>query len=193
MNHIIDESSIDHILSLAHSHVHNYVIPGLTSSLIGERSPHGSVRMFECSRDHQEVITPHSHRFDFTSIVLRGSVVNRIWEPMEGGDTYQTVHLDYSGEIGRHSKRLGPVLEWGFKDREYVKGQAYSMQADEVHSIWFSRGAVVLLFEGPTIRKASVCIEPFINGQLVETMTVQPWMFSQKGGTDQPNPQPSGD
>lgn len=85
MNRIADDLSVDHILSLTHSHVHNYVIPGLTSSLIGEQSPHGSVRVFQCLRDHQEVITPHSHRFDLTCIVLRGSVMNRIWEPVEGG------------------------------------------------------------------------------------------------------------
>ena len=57
--------SIEALLRMKHSPVRNYAIPGLTSSLIGSPSPNGTVRIFECSREHQEPIIPHSHRFSF--------------------------------------------------------------------------------------------------------------------------------
>lgn len=182
-------NDVEAVLAAAHSPVHNYVIPGLTSSLLDTTSKPGStVRVFTCSRDHQEVITPHSHRFNFECIVMRGQVTNRIWKREAGGDTYQTVVLEYSGEIGKHIKRKREVQEWTYHDEVYVQGQTYSMSADQVHSIWFSRGAVVLFFEGPQVQNHSIAIEPYINGEMIDTMTVQPWMF-RKGvdGNDHTN------
>ncbi len=171
---------LEHILTMAHSHVHNYVIPGLTSSLIGDPGPRGCVRLFRCSRDHQEPITPHSHRFNFNCIVLRGWVVNRTWRVAkldEEGDEFQTVHLHYNGEIGRHSKVDGAVERWLYDDKSYHAGDTYSMLADEVHSIKFSRGAAVLFFEGPALSNSSIAIEPVVNMERIPTSDVQPWMF----------------
>lgn len=172
--------SLDHILSMAHSHVRNYVIPGLTSSLIGTPGPQGTLRLFQCSREHQEVITPHSHRFDLACLVLEGWVKNRLWTKTSAvgdGDEYQTIHLEYCGEIGQYQKHHGEVTRWEFNDYSFDKGEWYFMQADEVHSIHFSRGCAVLLFEGPQISSTSICIEPFVDGEVVETMDVKPWMF----------------
>lgn len=42
----LDDAHIDSIIAMSHSHVHNYVIPGLTSSLIGTPNHKGSVRLF---------------------------------------------------------------------------------------------------------------------------------------------------
>ena len=50
------------------SKVANYVIAGLDSYML----ENGNIRMFENSRKHQDMITPHSHRFDFVCLVLSG-------------------------------------------------------------------------------------------------------------------------
>lgn len=169
------------LVSMAHSPVRNYAIPGLTSWLIGEPSKHGTVRMFECSREHQEPITPHSHRFDFQCWVLAGSVRNRVWYSTyphdPAGDFYQQSRLHYEGGIGKYTVHpMGPA-KWCYSDRTYAEGQCYAMEAREIHSIYFARGTRVLFFEGPQESDTSVILEPWVDGETVPTLTVEPWMF----------------
>lgn len=170
---------INALLGMAHSPVQNYVIPGLTSYLIGNPGPTGAVRLFRNERDHQESIAPHSHRFDFRCFVVGGWVTNRIWLPCgdTSGDLYMTSELQYRGDIGRYEKVPGASKRWRHADKSYFKGESYSMKADEVHSIKFSRGAVVLFFEGPQVSDTSILLEPFVGGETVPTGQVQPWMF----------------
>jgi hypothetical protein len=165
------------LMRMRHSPVRNYAIPGLTSWLIGEPSPRGTVRMFECSREHVEPISPHSHRFDFQSWVLRGTVRNRIWRSDTSADLYRQVRLKYDGDIGRYIHEPGSVSRWGFEDHVYNEGECYSMKYYQVHSIYFSRGAVVLFFEGPQVTEQSIALEPVVDGVAVPTFKVEPWMF----------------
>ncbi len=166
------------LMEMAHSPVHNYAIPGLTSYLIGKEEPgRGLVRMFHSERDHQEEITPHSHRFGFVCQVLVGSVINRVWERNEGGDQFLETRLTYCDQIGDYSRESGTVDRWIHRDQEYLAGDVYSMRAEEVHSIKFSRGAVVLFFEFPTTNSQSVILEPWVDDQHIRTMEVKPWMF----------------
>src|SRR5688572_7069582 len=92
------------LLKMAHSPIRNYAIPGLTSSLIGAPSPAGTVRLFQNSRDHQEPIVPHSHRFDFMCWVLAGAVRNRVWRRAmsydKNADFYRSSRLIYGGKAG---------------------------------------------------------------------------------------------
>jgi hypothetical protein len=172
---------IDALLKMAHSPVRNYVVPGLTSSLIGNPSAHGTMRLFQCERDHQESITPHSHRFGFQCWVLRGSVRNRIWTQHAREDVsfdwFLTTTLAYKGEFGKYTKNGRSVDRWGYEDTVYHAGQCYAMQADEVHSIFFARNTVVLFFEGATESNESIILEPFVDGEVVPTFKVEPWMF----------------
>lgn len=174
--------SVAALLKMAHSPVRNYVVPGLTSSLIGAKSDTGTIRLFECERDQQEAITPHSHRFNFQCWVLSGSVRNRIWSMSYDSDTeadwYTATTLSYSGEIGQYEPVATNRHRWRYADSVFGEGECYSMRADEVHSIWFSRGAKVLFFEGPTLANESKIIEPYVNGATVPTMEVKPWMFA---------------
>lgn len=167
------------LLDMVHSSIRNYAVPGLTSSLIGMPSPCGTVRLFECSRNHQESITPHSHRFDFQCWVLRGHIRNRLWEmtTSDRGDAYSKSTLKYCGSIGNYEIEDGLVSNWCFTESIFDSGQCYSMKAHEVHSIYFSRGAVVLFFEGPTKTDTSIILEPFVHGSKVPTFKVEPWMF----------------
>lgn len=60
----------------------------------------------------------------------------------------------------------------------YVHGDFYSMKASEIHSITFSRDALVLFFEGPEKATETLILEPFVDGQTVPTFQVQPWMYA---------------
>ncbi len=171
--------NIELLMQMAHSPLMNYAVPGLTSSLIGAPSKEGAVRMFQSDRDQIEVITPHSHRFDFTCIVLSGRVRNLIWKQVsEGnGDEYQQSHLVYRDKPGSYKKTPGSVDFWSYGERTYTAGDSYSMKADQVHSIYFSRGAQVLFFEGPAVSDTSIVLEPHVNGETIQTLEVKPWMF----------------
>lgn len=173
------------LLRMAHSPVRNYVLPGLTSSLIGAPSPHGTVRLFQNTRDHQETITPHSHRFDFQCWVLRGSVRNRLWLSRgynDGeSDLYRKTTLSYRGTIGEYDATSGEDGWWHHKTYTYEAGQCYGMASHEIHSIFFSRDAIVLFFEGPAKADASVILEPVAYGEVVPTFEVKSWMFQREG------------
>lgn len=165
---------------MKHSPVRNYAIPGLTSWLIGAPTVHGCVRLFECSREHHEPITPHSHRFDFECVVLAGSVRNILWTPVADerrGDRYQSSRLIYRGGIGHYAIDKDGIDTYEGTAFAYRAGDSYSMKADEIHSIYFSRGAKVLFFEGPTIADESLILEPYVDGEVVSTFKVEPWMF----------------
>lgn len=175
--------SIEFIDKMKHSPVRNYAIPGLTSWLIGAPTEHGCVRLFECSRDHHEPITPHSHRFDFECIVLAGTVRNVIWTPdynMSGYDRYAESRLLYRGGIGHYETEKSGIGGYSTKQSIHKAGDRYGMKADDIHSIYFSRGAKVLFFEGPTIADSSVILEPYVDGEVVPTFKVEPWMFKRE-------------
>lgn len=169
------------ILDMMHSPVRNYVVPGLTSWLIGEPSKHGCMRVFTCEREHQECLTPHSHRFDFQSWVLQGQVQNIVWkqaaESDKNADLFQTTLLEYKGKIGQYEKHIGSVEKWRANTMTYKEGDCYSMTAAEVHSIRFGRGAIVLFFEGPQVADSSIIIEPFVDDVAIPTFRVEDWMF----------------
>lgn len=166
---------------MMHSPVRNYAIPGLTSWLIGQPSAAGTMRAFTCEREHQEPITPHSHRFDFQCWVLEGSVRNRTWRRSydndPGADLFAVTTLRYGGDFGRFERVPSGVGKWRYSDAVHEAGSCYSMRAEEVHSIYFSRGATVLFFEGPSTSETSIIIEPVCNGKTVPTFKVEPWMF----------------
>lgn len=178
---------IQHIRSMSHSQLRNYVIPGLTSSMLGAPGPAGTVRLFESSRQHHESIIPHSHRFDFECLVLSGRVRNTIWVPADEdqpGDLYAQTLLSYGGSPGDYNMRHD-VARYRYQPRERVHtaGQWYGMRAHEIHSIHFDRDTTVLFFEGPELTSKTVALEPVVDGERVPTFEVRPWMFQgQKGG-----------
>lgn len=185
-----DDFDLKALLRMARLPVRNYVIPGLTSSLIGSTSPQGCVRLLQNSRDHQEAVAPHSHRYDFQCWVLRGEVTNRLWmrhHQHPFADEYQETWLRYGGEPGEYISQPGETQRWRYIDRKYTEGQCYSMQADEVHSIHFSRDAIVMFFEGPTVADRSIVLQPVVDGEVIPTAAVQPWMFKRGAhGTEEP-------
>lgn len=177
--------NIELLKLMAHSRLDNYVVPGLTSYLIGNgASIRGNVRMFECSRTHHEPIIPHSHRFDFQCLVLKGEVANVKWiesDTEEDADAFIVSHLTYTGEHGQYEKKVKPKPRWFRREiTNYKAGDWYSMTADEIHSIYFNRDTQVLFFEGPQIRCGSIILEPYVNGEHIPTFKVEPWMFKKE-------------
>jgi hypothetical protein len=149
--------------------------------LIGLPSESGTIRLFECSREHQEVIIPHSHRFDFQCWVLDGYVRNLLWtrtvKANSEADEFEETLLQYGGAPGDYLTIAGDVSKWISRESTYEEGQCYSMKASEIHSIFFSRGAKVLFFEGQAKTDTSTILQPFVNGKVVPTFKVENWMF----------------
>jgi hypothetical protein len=166
---------LEAVLSMKGETVHNYVIAGLNSTVLTK----GLVRLFENTRMHEDAITPHSHRFDFTCIVLEGEVTNITWRRCreEDGDLFQISELTYKGYIGSHTlTKLGLGHFNPFK-RVYRVGDTYRMSSDEIHSIRFGRGTKVLFFEEPYKTDKSVIIEPIVDGVHIPTYEVKEYMF----------------
>ena len=172
---------IKHLELMSHSHVQNYVIPGLKSSLIGAPTDcNGLVRMFSIDRVQHENISPHSHRYDFTCLVLAGHVDNTIWEEVSDstiGDEYVVIINKYKGEIGKYETLFGRTANYITRTVRYFPGDIYSMTHTQIHSIVFSKGARVLFFEGPPLATTSVMLEPCVDNERVLTGRIQDWMF----------------
>jgi hypothetical protein len=170
---------IDIIKQMKHSPLLNYAgVPGLTSWLIGS-GENGMVRLLECSRDHFEPVTPHSHRFDFVCEVLAGCVTNVLWKESDDTsiDQYMVTELTYSGKPGEYTRGDHYPAFYRPIETRYAAGETYSMLHDQIHSIFFKRGTSVLFWEGPTISETSLVLEPFIEGDVVPTFEVKDWMF----------------
>ncbi len=151
---------VNQILKLRHSPIRNYVIPGLTSWLIGGKSEAGTIRLFEMTRHPHEPITPHSHRFDLYSYVLAGEVTNVLWKVSQTDesftDNYRESLHSYNGDCGKYEVATnGGATPWMNHERVYKQGNSYFMEANEVHSIRFQKGALLLIFEGPQVSPTS--------------------------------------
>ena len=155
--------------------VRNYVIAGLDSHLLED----GKVRLFTNSREHQDQITPHTHRFDFACLVLKGTVTNKIWHKTtpDKGDLFGVSRLSYKGAIGDHDVTPENSSYYTHKVEHHHTGEVYSMKGEEIHSIEFSRGAVVLFFEGPEVLETSTILEPIVDGVIIPTYEKKPYMF----------------
>lgn len=177
----VSQEMIAFIDSMKHSPAHNYVVPGLTSWLIGSPHPnHGCVRMFTMCRHHEEPIIPHSHRFDFRCLVLKGEVINNIWERERfgsNGDPYSVSEVTYEGVLGKHQKRFSYYGMFYKISSKYSAGDEYSMKANQFHSIFFEKGSMVLFFEGPNVNETSHVLEPVVNGETIPLFRTDEWMF----------------
>ena len=171
------QALIEHLNKMKSHTLQNYVIAGLNSSLI----TNGSVRYFENSRNHQDSITPHTHRFDFVCLVLEGSVINKIWEgsPQELGDEFLMSRLTYLNQVGTHAVEHLDRAFFQCHEYCYSAGEVYSMTQYQYHSIVFSRDAKVLFFEGPTQSDESFILEPWVNGERIPTYENRPYMFKE--------------
>ena len=179
------------VLGMTHSRIRNYIAPGLTSWLVGGEGC-GKVRLFTSDRDTREWITPHSHRFDFTCLVLAGEVTNILfqWEPAFSNGNRYAVGTLRAGGLGTYEFEPGTGAEpYSELSTVYRTGDTYSMKHDEIHTIRFSRGCAVLFFEGPEVAETSKVLEPWSDGRRVPTFVTMPWMFDRASEIGESEPQ----
>lgn len=172
------ERLIDELGAMKHTSVRNYGTPGMTSWLIGG-GDHGKVRMFTASRDTREWVTPHSHRYNFTCLVLRGEVTNILFEESNVGlssNPYTRGAL--TGILGQYAFLPGTTAHhYTERSQVYGVGDTYGMSYNEIHSIRFSWDARVLFFEGPEMTNISYVLEPWAYGGRIPTFQTPSWMF----------------
>ena len=164
----------------------DYAVPGLESSLL----KNGLFRLFEANRDIEELIQPHSHRFDFMCIVLNGTVENTLYleapynpRIVDSVNQWSRRELKRSTKDGFDGYLLSEDYELkGYRTRKvtYSGGQVYGMLHSQIHSIKFSRGAKVLFIEGPEVRDFSHVIQPVSNGKEIPNFYTAKWMFQPK-------------
>lgn len=179
----IGNKILNAFLGQAHNPIKNYVVPGLTSSLIS-RSEKGVVRLFESSRQQVEFVTPHSHRYNFRAFVLEGWVKNILYS-REGANQHSIPDLfqvsKLSGTLGNYKQDLLDQHTFFSKESSHIAGEpsdTYSMLVNQIHSIYFSKGAKVLVFEDPEVSDHDLILEPVVEGIHIPTFEVKPWMFS---------------
>lgn len=88
----------------------------------------------------------HDHRFDFTSIVLKGSVENFVWVRSEGGEKYYKFKYQNDAK-GRRMIFVGQKeLKVASKERFGVL-HCYQVPQDQLHTISHSPSTVTMIIE----------------------------------------------
>jgi len=168
------------IESMLTNRIQNYIIPGLMSRL----ATNGKVRVFTQTTEQMSLIVPHSHRFDLACCVLEGSVENTFWQRASPGNSraseFAVNEVSYKGNPGSYRVDELPRAHFVSYSTTYNQNEWYAMSSEEIHSVRFSKGAVVLLFEGPTKSEFSVALEPIVNGVRIPLFKVEDWMFNPK-------------
>lgn len=160
---------------------HNYIVPGLMSSKVNCHM----VRVFENTREQEFFITPHNHRFDLFCVVLRGTVVNTLYQlvasrtPLGRADPFARVQ--YEKGVGASLRKPFTSGLYERYRNEYKAGCSYAMKANEFHSIHFSSDAIVLFVEGANAgdETTEVLLPVGSDRKVCDTSVTLPWMFAQ--------------
>jgi hypothetical protein len=160
----------------AHSVIHNYAIAGMDSYIIGD--PADRTRLLHMTRHQLDYVTPHSHKTDLTCTVLNGMVINTIFTKGKGGDYFIKTPLIYQGEAGKYVKQKSQAKKMYVLDiKGYHSRQQYSMPYYDIHSIWFTKGAMLLLKSGDVVTDATFILEPYSNFRHVQNFHVHKGLF----------------
>jgi hypothetical protein len=181
VEHGITHEIRKHIGDMSYNAIANYIVPGLYSGLIGQdpETPQ-KIRVFSNTRTQDMPITPHSHRFDLACMVMYGSVENTIFNRFHNssyGDSFMASELKYGGEPGKYERKENAIMYFTRFSRTYVAGQWYFMTHEDIHSIKFSKDAMVLVFEGDPKTDTTTILEPYVDGKVIPTFKVEDWMF----------------
>ena len=165
-----------------HSPINNYIVPGLISWLVGEPNEKGGLtRIFEMTREQMTLITPHSHRFGFECRVVQGSVEQTIWTPQpisaDQFDLFSAEEVRYLGEPGKYESVVQQQFRFSPNTVVYKQGERYSMTHNDIHSIRFGKNTIVLLKELGDQSDETITLKPIVDGEVIDTMKVEPWMF----------------
>ena len=164
----------------AHSVIHNYGIAGMDSYLLG--AAEDRQRLLHMTRNQVDFVTPHSHKSDLTCEVLRGSVKNILFNQADEfsnkSDMFAVANLMYNGVVGQYDKiNFYIAAPYEMKAELYTEGDTYFMSYDQIHSIFFTKNAIVRITEGPTVTTASQILQPVSDGTIVKNFHVHEGLF----------------
>lgn len=135
------------------------------------------VYFFDERQLNPEVVNPHDHRYDFTTRVLAGELVNWRYEETDLNDPHGVVHERFawmSPLIGGNGFTWDSFRRIAQKSAElYSAGMSHSHMADELHTIGIAKaGTVVEITQGfdvvpldqPTYTYTKSLEPPFLSG-----------------------------
>lgn len=173
-------------MSMVEKTVSNYVLAGLTSTMPSGLAVADNIktRMFRMDRHQTNLIAPHSHRYCLFSKVIEGTVTNTLWKKTcqidpEADAFWMSTLSPIDGGLGEYKKEISSRIKY-YKplSSHYGPGDSYYMHYNDIHSISFSKGAVVQILEYPEDSESSYVLEPAIDGKLIPLARTEDWMFS---------------
>lgn len=174
LNHLISGLTQflgDHVEKGTVSSVGNYIVTGLSSHLLKG----AKVRFFEASRSADTLIQPHSHRYCLFSLVIRGRVTHTLYRRTKNQDTaegedFAVRKIEFVGEDADGQYKVQDLnhaeVEYATFYRHQVTydvGHSYYLSSDDIHSVIFEPGTILLILEGSEIKDSSVILEPVTN------------------------------
>lgn len=117
-----------------------------------QRTEMFTLKAYFFDEDHNDIVMPHTHRYDFTSTVLHGELLNRRYEELPyfllGERTTTTVNkfiyfTPLNGGEGFKFCKEVPMIH--MEDRTFKKGQTCSSNYTDIHTISVKAGTVLLL------------------------------------------------
>ena len=154
--------------------IQHYVIPYLTSHKVQ------SAEILHMEHYQHGLVAPHSHRRDLLFVVLEGVVHNELYISDDSGPEYLVRKIKYEGHPGKYSSDNEEV-RGRFRSVRYSfnAGDRFRMLANEIHSIYFNKGAKLLRVSGPELIATSLQLIPVTDKAVrVDIAAVQPWMFT---------------
>jgi hypothetical protein len=153
---MLDKAALDKIIENSYTNFHK---EGFDYVCL-QRTPMFTLKAYFFDEEHSDIVMPHNHRYDFTSTVLAGRLVNHTYSegsgfrddsvlrankfvyftPLNGGDGF-----DFLKEIEFRSTG----------DFTYYRGGTCHSKANDIHTISVKAGTVLLLTQfadkiGPT-------------------------------------------
>lgn len=161
--------------------LHNYIVPGLSSTALASFELGGMLRLFEMTRDQEYYVTPHNHRFNFLCLVLEGQVMNTTFSVREAHETnadHVTLIYDKNKRGVRYNMDEMQYCIASQHSEVHSKGDWYAMDHREYHSINFARHTKVLFIEQEPETEESRVLLPYVNGRICSTFLWADWMMS---------------
>lgn len=168
-----NNSILDFIADTAHNRVSNYVVPGLDSVLL----ENSKTRLFEATRTQQAFVTPHTHRYNLFSVVLQGWATNTIYEPATCGERFAKSSIG-AEEFEYEPDTIGKIGFYNPETKTHRQGESFYLTYNQIHTIEFSKDALVLIVESPEIKTPQFILQPVNHkGDILDIFTVKDWMF----------------
>tara|TARA_R100000656_G_scaffold104176_2_gene76299 strand:+ start:22526 stop:23170 length:645 start_codon:yes stop_codon:yes gene_type:complete len=113
-----------------------------------KRTPERVHKVYFIEHTEDPVVSPHNHRFNFETYVLRGDVVHHTYVPcaVKQGELYQKFHY-HSPNVG------GEGFAWVGEQRLqenrqcYSAGERFFLWADKIHTLRSARPGKILILE----------------------------------------------